>query len=104
MNPDSIVILRDDQPPYGDRSTSGAEARMEHAKALCAAVSAHQKSAPQRVTINTFLFKPAVVRDEKQYKECTDLLKKLASMTGGRHREIAPAQHSNAQNRQDQSI
>ncbi len=92
MNPDTIVILRDDQPPYADRDTSGAEARMEHGKALCAAVSEHQKSAPQRVTVNTFLFRPAAVRNDKQYKECTDLLKRLASMTGGRHREIAAEQ------------
>ncbi len=92
LNPDTIVILRDDQPPYSDNKTSGAEARKEHAKALCALVAAHQKAFPQRLTLNTILFKPALIRHEEQYKECTDLLKRLASMTGGRFSEIPPKQ------------
>ena len=89
MNPDTIVILRDDQPPYADRDQNGSDARASHAKALCTMIADHQRTAPLRVTVNTLLFKPARIYNQSQYEECVDLMKKLASMSGGAYREIA---------------
>jgi hypothetical protein len=90
MNPDTIIILRDDQPPYADRALSGAAARKDHARSICAAIAAHQRDPEHRVTINTLLFKPARIVNENQYKECVDLLRRCATMTGGHFREIGP--------------
>lgn len=99
MNPDTIVIIRDDQPAYlgkdnYSQSDAAQQAREQHRREMYKLIQDYQAGASQRVTINTLLFKPA---DEKsqtafraaQYKEARAWLQRLASMTGGSFREIA---------------
>lgn len=99
MNPDTIVLIRDDQPAYigQDNYTqkpAAQEAREQHRREMYKLIQDHQASAPQRVTINTLLFKPADDRAQTeyrqaQYREARAWLQRLASMTGGSFREIS---------------
>ncbi len=99
MNPDTIIVLRDDQPAYlGQANFSQSEAalraRETHRREMFKMIQDHQAAAGERLTINTFLFKPS---DEKagsdfreaQYREARTWLQRLSSMTGGAFREIA---------------
>jgi len=99
MNPDTIVIIRDDQPAYVGKdnfsqSESAQQARETHRRDMYKMIQDYQAGAPQRVTINTLLFKPADARAASQtrvaqYREARAWLQRLASMTGGSFREIA---------------
>jgi hypothetical protein len=98
MQPDTIALIRDDQPPYVGQANVGngaaaVKARAAHMRAMYEMVRRHNESGAQRVTINTLLFKPAdLPRDgarHEQYREETDFLRTLATMTGGQFREVA---------------
>jgi len=98
MKPDTIALIRDDQPPYVGQANMGngaaaIKARAAHMRAMYDMVRRHNESGAQRVTINTLLFKPAdLPRDgarHDQYREETDFLRTLATITGGSLREIA---------------
>jgi hypothetical protein len=97
MRPDTIVITRDDQPPYlGRYNYSGkpeaVKARADHAREFYALVREYQQTSPERLTVNTLLFKPEEMPDSgvrlEQYRENTRWLRQMANMTGGRFREI----------------
>jgi hypothetical protein len=97
MGPDTIVITRDDQPPYLGRynysnKPEAIRARADHAREFYALIREYQQESPGRVTINTLLFKPENLPESgvryEQYQENIDFLRRLASMTGGRFREI----------------
>jgi len=98
MKPDTIVLIRDDQPPYVGQANWGngseaLQARATHMREIYEIVRQHNESGAQRVTINTLLFKPAdLPRDgwrHEQYREGTEFLRTLATMSGGRFREVA---------------
>lgn len=99
MNPDTIVLIRDDQPAYVGKDNytqkpAALEAREQHRREMYKLIQDHQASTPQRVTINTLLFKPADDRAQTeyrqaQYREARAWLQRLASMTGGSFREIS---------------
>ncbi|MCX7846839.1 MAG: VWA domain-containing protein [bacterium] len=99
MNPDTIVLIRDDQPAYlGKQNYAQSEAaqaaREQHRREMYKLIQEHQAGAAQRVTINTLLFKPSDERAQTeyrvaQYREARAWLQRLASMTGGSFREIA---------------
>jgi|GEM_PF-423665 len=99
MNPDTIIVIRDDQPAYlgkdnFSQSESALQARESHRREMYKMIQEYQASAPQRVTINTLLFKPADAKAASptrvaQYREARSWLQRLASMTGGSFREIA---------------
>jgi hypothetical protein len=98
MKPDTIVLIRDDQPPYlgkenWNNSAEALKARAMHAREIFELVRQHNAGSTQRVMINTLLFKPAdLPRDgwrHEQYREAVDFLRTLATMTGGRFREVS---------------
>ena len=86
MKPDTIVLITEDPPWRGVYGVDSVmEKRQAHIEEILDVVRAHQQSADQRVTINTVAYKPYKSAYGDQGRK---FLKDLASMSGGRYREV----------------
>ena len=83
LQPDTIILITDDPPWMGKNNIAR---RALHAKEIMKMVRNYQHKQPERVNVNTVLYKP---KDNNTGLEARKFMKELARANGGRFRVIS---------------